>query len=405
MKFAFYCRSLRFSGGRSVALGLLNELKIGHYDHEFVVYAPMDPLYHDLQSKNMNIHCRNSHGGVHQMLAQNLLRMELDRDKPDALFMMGNLGYRQSPCPQAVLVHNPWILYPETPAWKMLSLRDRIYYKIRRYLQASSFKYCDAILAQTPVMIERLHNLLHIPYAKMALMLNSFTATRGSYNRISESSRKITSRSHTHRSLCLSRYFTHKNLFIFLKVADELLLSGRDDILLITTVDAYQHSEAARFIKEAMKNGRDRVLLNIGEVPMQDVPSCYDSANSMILPSLLECFTGNYPDAMQAGVPIITSDLDFAHVVCSNAALYVDPMDAHGIANTLCSLADNPDLNSSITSAGQNRSRFLSVGWDEISKDIVVVMEKLALKQSLPNVTEHRWMKEWTKNKRSCDFQ
>ena len=403
MKFAFYCRELRFSGGRSVALGFLNALKARNDDHEFIIYAPEDPGYHDLEATNMHVHIRHIHGGIRQMLAQNSLRTELKRDQPDVLFMMGNLGYRNSPCPQAVLVHNPWILYPETPAWKRLSPRDRCYYAIRRRLQSDSFAGCDAVLTQTPVMLDRLNRSLKIPYAKMALMPNSVTPVNINEENDTEISRMMKSTSHSFRALCLSRYFPHKNLSVLLQVADELRARNRKDILLITTVNKEQHPEASFFLKELRAKKREEVMLNIGEVPMRHVPSCYHAADCMILPTLLESFTGNYPDAMQAGVPIVTSDLDFAHVVCADAALYIDPMDAKSIAQALIKLADTPELRSRLISTGRERFTSLSVSWDAIARDTLHILERLALKQPLPNVMEHPWMKEWQAHYKESD--
>ncbi len=395
MKIALYCRELRFSGGRSVALGFLNALREIDMPHEFIIYAPEDPLYHDLHAPHMHPFFKEIKGGIRQMLAQNSLRLELDRDKPTALFMMGNLAYKEAPCPQAVLVHNSWILYPESPAWKSLSVRDRIYYRIRRGLQARSFLTCDAVLAQTPVVLNRLHDILDIPYEKMYLMPNSVTPSLIFSEETTASSKRISALKHSFRALCLSRFFPHKNLGILLHVADELLKLHRTDILLITTVNADQYPGAETFIRYSQLNHRNEVMLNIGEVPVCEVPSCYHAVDCMLLPTLLESFTGNYPDAMRAGVPILTSDLDFAHVVCRDAAMYVDPLDAEAIANALIQLADSKPLRGELVTAGYRRYSQLSIGWDKIARDTVALLERLAMHESLPDIKKHPWMMEW----------
>ncbi len=395
MKIALYSRELRFSGGRSVALGFLKALRDIDTPHEFIVYAPEDPLYHDLHAPHMRLYFKDIQGGIRQMLAQNSLRMELERDKPDILFMMGNLAFNKAPCPQAVLVHNSWILYPESPAWKSLSVRDRIYYRIRRGLQARSFLKCDAVLAQTPVVLIRLHDMLNIPYGKMYLMPNSVTPSLEYCHESTASSERISASSHTFRALCLSRFFPHKNIPILLHVADELLKFHRNDILLITTVNADQYAGAEAFIRDSKLKHRDDVMLNLGEVPVSEVPSCYHAVDCMLLPTLLESFTGNYPDAMQAGVPIITSNLDFAHVVCKDAAMYVDPIDAQAIAKALIQLADSKSLRERLVSTGYQRYSMLSIGWDKIAKDTIALLERIAMHDSLPDITKHPWMMEW----------
>lgn len=399
MKIALYSRELRFSGGRSVALGFLNALRHIDTPHEFIVYAPEDPLYHDLHAPHMRLYFKKIQGGIRQMLAQNSLRMELERDKPDILFMMGNLAFKKAPCPQAVLVHNSWILYPESPAWKSLSVRDRIYYRIRRGLQARSFLKCDAVLAQTPVVLNRLHDMLDIPYERMYLMPNSVTPSLEYCHESTASSERISASSHSFRALCLSRFFPHKNIPILLHVADELLKFHRNDILLITTVNADQYAGAEALILDSKLNHRDEVMLNLGEVPVSEVPSCYHAVDCMLLPTLLESFTGNYPDAMQAGVPIITSDLDFAHVVCKDAAMYVDPMDAQAIAKALIQLADSKSMRDQLILKGYERYSRLSISWDQIARDTVDALERIAAHQHLPDILTHPWMMEWNRNR------
>ena len=115
---------------------------------------------------------------------------------------------------------------------------------------------------------------------------------------------------HSYRALCLSRYTTHKNIGVLISVADKLLADCRTDIGIYVTVEPSHGPEARRLLREIDLEGRGRVLHNLGEVPMAEVAACYQAANALLLPTLLESFSGTYVDAMQAGVPIITSDFD-----------------------------------------------------------------------------------------------
>ena len=64
---------------------------------------------------------------------------------------------------------------------------------------------------------------------------------------------------------------------------------------------------------------------------MEHVPILYKQVDGMIMPTLLESFSATYIDSMALGVPIFTSDRDFARDVCGDAAWYFDPLNAESI--------------------------------------------------------------------------
>ncbi len=49
------------------------------------------------------------------------------------------------------------------------------------------------------------------------------------------------------------------------------------------------------------------------------------------MPTLLECFSASYLEAMYMKKIIFTSDLPFAHTVCKDAAFYFAPHDVENI--------------------------------------------------------------------------
>jgi glycosyltransferase involved in cell wall biosynthesis len=75
----------------------------------------------------------------------------------------------------------------------------------------------------------------------------------------------------------------------------------------------------------------------------------------MFLPTLLECFSASYAEAMQLNKPIITSDMGFAHTVCKDAALYVNSMDADDIASKIIELSTSYELQQDLVSKGVKR--------------------------------------------------
>jgi hypothetical protein len=63
---------------------------------------------------------------------------------------------------------------------------------------------------------------------------------------------------------------------------------------------------------------------------MSDVPKWYKATQALLLPTLLESFSGTYIEAMHFERPIFTSNLDFAKEVCENrCGLHAGVCDLH----------------------------------------------------------------------------
>ena len=97
------------------------------------------------------------------------------------------------------------------------------------------------------------------------------------------------------------------------------------------------------------------LLINIGPVKVEDGDSLYQECDAMFLPTLLECFSASYAEAMQTKKPIVTSNMGFAHAVCKDAALYVNPMDADDIAIKIIELYESKELQQDLVTKGVKR--------------------------------------------------
>jgi len=75
----------------------------------------------------------------------------------------------------------------------------------------------------------------------------------------------------------------------------------------------------------------------------------------MFLPTLLECFSASYVEAMKMKKPIITSDMGFARTVCDDAAIYFDPMDANDITAKIIKLVLSVELQNKLIETGLER--------------------------------------------------
>ena len=77
----------------------------------------------------------------------------------------------------------------------------------------------------------------------------------------------------------------------------------------------------------------------VGKVNVAECPNLYEQADIMFMPTLMECSTATYPEAMRMGVPIVTTDLEFARGLCGDAACYYSALDAEAAAEAIHQVA------------------------------------------------------------------
>ena len=134
--------------------------------------------------------------------------------------------------------------------------------------------------------------------------------------------------------LALSTYNSYKNLEIFLPLA-RLIKKKNLPFKIIITIDPENNSSAEKFFQAIKRNCVTDIILNLGSIPRERVYSLYQQVHALLLPTLLESYCIPYFEAMFHELPIITSDLPFAHSSCGSAAFYFDPLDPQSILNQM----------------------------------------------------------------------
>lgn len=99
---------------------------------------------------------------------------------------------------------------------------------------------------------------------------------------------------------------------------------------------------------------RDSFLF-IGKVDVSECPYLYEQSDIMFMPTLLECFTATYPEAMRMEKPIVTTDLDFAHGICGDAACYYSAVDAKAAAESIYKVATDKAYSAQLVANGRER--------------------------------------------------
>lgn len=267
---------------------------------------------------------------------------------PDVCFAPGGPVYWRSQARQVVAFALPHLIYPETDIFR--GLRRHARWRLQLVLRAArrSFVEADMLVVQTETVRDRAARLLPFPRERIRLVKNSFSPT------FAAGVKAYKPRANRERFVVLvpSAHYPHKNLESVVDVAREARRRGLSDIEFRLTLPP--QSSGWRSIKARAESlGVADLVRPLGAVPHAALADEYCDADLVFLPTLLECSTAVYPESFMAGVPLVTSDLDFARELCGDGALYVDPMAPAAMADAIVQLARAPASRQTLVNAGR----------------------------------------------------
>ena len=306
------------------------------------------------------------------------------KEGADALLCLGNFVPWKQVCPTGVLLHNPWVVYHDSVAESRRTVRENLITTYAR--QAYRHLSRDVtIITQTQVMKEHLCASYGVDPARVAIIPNTFSVAKPAENSDSAPAggdgkvRPFT-------FLYLTHYYAHKNIEILLDALLALPKYTDKPAKCLITIAPEQHPGARRLLERLGQGEGEGKIENIGPVPSTRLFELYRRTDALIFPTLLESFSRTYLEAMYFGIPILTSDRDFARHLCQDAAIYQDPLDAESVARGMARLMQDAALRQSLVANGKHVLEQVPV-WDEIASRFVEVLEQMARGQ-LVNVKE-----------------
>jgi glycosyltransferase involved in cell wall biosynthesis len=375
MRFVIEALGLTAGGGRELTLNLLWHLA-AHGEHEFVALLPGNPEYAALRGSNLRT--------IYREKAEGLVGRDrfLNREVPalcsevdaDALLCLGNFAPRRAPCPVAALVHHPYFVYEEPAAERRLTARERLIVGYgRRFCRTTLPKV--HVIAQTETMRRRLMEYQPDPERVSVIPNAAFFLPDGPEGAAGRTSERDEREPFTF--VYVTRYYAHKNLEIFLEALPALARMAARRFRLWITIAADQHPGARKFLEKLGKSPARELVVNLGPVPSAKLTEIYGAADALVMPTLLESYSRTYMEAMHFGLPIVTSDRDFARERCGEAAVYCDPLDADSVARAMARLMEDAELPARLAEKG----RWMlaeAPGWEEIAGRFVEVLERVA---------------------------
>lgn len=322
-------------GGKSILTNFLTLLATKGSPYQFIVIVPNSYDYSIFSSSEIKIIPMPIFSATLCIPFVNsfYLPFLVRKLKVDLIFNLADIPIPTN-IKQIFLFDWPYAVYPNSPAWKLGDLKSFLIRKLKLFFFKKYLIYVDTIIAQSESIKRRLEIYYNLKFIKV--IQNAVSVDNISANNIHDfklgSGLKL---------LCLSYYYSHKNIEIFLPLAQIIKAKGLN-IKIITTIEAHHNKKALIFLQKLKSESLDKIIINIGSVPMSLVPSLYTQIDGLLLPTLLESFSGTYVEAMFHKKPIFTSNLDFATDVCSDAAFYFDPYDANQILDRILECINEP---------------------------------------------------------------
>ena len=382
MRIAIIAHGLRGGGGISVGQNVISSLGRIAPENQYLVTVPSDLGYEEIASAVPNCEVtvfKMSRGyyfkrGLFERLT---LPKAFNNWKPDVILGLGNAGlHGNSTIPQAILCHNPFMWYGRRHYGQTYGLKNLLIQRfIKRPRFAKDVNNSKIVFCQTRTAEKRIRQVYGFR-GRCRQLPNAVSFLTHSGENNDPVPDILRPHQDKFRLFYLTRYYSHKNIEILLELFDRYGEELSDVVLFLTI--AKEHARgAAKLLQSIGRKGLQDRIINVGPLPQESLGAYFRNMDALIMPTLLESFSGSYLEAMHFGLPILTSDLDFAHEVCGESAIYFDPWKVEAIKDAVFQLKNNPKLAQDFISSGKMQLQSKHQSWDDITKRLLADLQEI----------------------------
>lgn len=346
MKILINCSNLKIGGGLQVANSLIFALKEFKENTYFVVISKELAENIDVEEfePNFQFVIYNIKIGINTLSGRCSFLDNIVHNKSiEKVFTLFGPSYWKPKVAHLCGYAKPHYIYEDSPFFKTLSLKQKILLQFKKKIHLRDFNTNNtALVSENPDVSEKLKTL----FPKKTVFTVSNT-----YNQVFDNP-EFWDKSiklpvfNGHYILTVSANYPHKNLKIIFDTIHKLISSGHKNFKFILTLneDDFQLSNT---IKEH--------IIFLGKISIYQCPYLYQQVHFVLLPTLLECFSATYLEAMKMKKLILTSDLGFARGICCDSAIFFNPLDADDIKSKILISANSPSFCEDLIDKGYAR--------------------------------------------------
>ena len=345
MRILINCSNLKVGGGLQVAHSFLNEIG-NNAEHDFHVILS-EPLNEQIDQSvflpNFSFQVYSIRPTVIKALLGNDSKLNKIEESfnPDRVFSVFGPTYWKPKAKHVCGFAKPDYIYKESPFFKILSFKENIKLKVLEFLQMYSFQnHTDVIITENEDVSIRLRKKIIQPIYTVTNYFNQVFLDNTKWDNSIE-----IPKTDSFKFLTISANYPHKNLEILKKVVPILLdkyPNFKFNFYLTVTEEDFG------FLPTKSKE----CITFLGKVSINQCPNLYSQCDFLFLPTLLECFSASYCEAMVMKKPILTSNLSFAKGICKDSAVYFDPMNPENIADVMYELVMNKEKQMELINKG-----------------------------------------------------
>lgn len=369
MKILINTSNLNKGGSLQVAHSFLNEIKAYmEYDFHVVLSASVAQQINTKEyPKNFIFYYYSINPSlIKAITGKDAFLNNLEKNiKPDKVFSVFAPTYWRPKNVHISGFAKPQYIYKDSPYFQILSLKEKSKLNIIEFFHLYSFKYfSDILIAETDDVLTHLRKLF--PQKRLFTVTNYYHQIFDTPNNWIKNIKLPYFNGIT--LLTISANYPHKNLKIIPKVIS--YLNANYPYFKYRFVLTINSEEIP--IKESII--KDKIIF-LGKVKINQCPYLYQQSDFMFLPTLLECFSASYPEAMRMEKPILTSDLPFARGLCGNSAVYFNPMSPANIAEKIMVLATNKELQKNLIKNGKEQLKTFDTSAERAKKYLRIILE------------------------------
>lgn len=353
MKLIINCSTLSGTGVTQVAVSFITEcvnISSNEY-HVFLSNTVAGQIDNMEFPSNFFFYKIDSHPlyGIKGFAIRKKIKQLEKKINPDCVFSVFGPSWWTPTKPHLMGYAYSHYIYPESPFFQNISLKEKIKWKLFKTIHTYFFKKNGIYyVCETEDVSNRLAKLLKCSKENVFTATNTYNDYFCNSNFIDGNLLPIKEKDE-YRFISLCSFEVHKNLTILNKVVPLLnKIKPEIKIKFILTIDEISFEK--NFDKEVRNS-----IINIGRIDVAMCPKLYDECDALFLPTTLECFSANYPEAMKMKRPILTSNLSFATTICKDAALYFNPYDENEIVTTILKIINNPEITDDLLNNGEKQ--------------------------------------------------